>query len=109
MKNLIHDLLARILPTTNATALARLAGIPAKAITKHYAWVDGKNYGVELQPKHYLPLVAAISEANGGTVMLGLCEARVRREFVSITFPNGDAHLMGADTFAKWCQTGEII
>lgn len=112
MPNPIHDLLARIRPTTDATGLAAAAGIPTKAITKHYAWVDGRAYGSELHPRHYFALVKTLAEANGGITIVDGFEIRPVRDYLEIQIPDAGhvlSPLMGAEGFARWVETGEIF
>jgi hypothetical protein len=112
MTNPIHSLLSRIRPTTDATGLAAAAGIPDKAITKHYAWIDGKAYGVELQPRHYFAVVRALAEANGGVTIVGWFEIRPVGNYLEIQIPESGqvlSPLMGVEGFAHWVETGEIL
>ena len=64
--NRLNNLLTAIRPITNAVALAKLAGIPPRAISKHYSWIDGNETGMQCPIHHGPAIVAALCKMHGG-------------------------------------------
>lgn len=62
----IYELLVKIRPVINASALESAAGLPKNTLGKHYRWVDGLPYGQKISSIHYSSLLTTLYHYFGG-------------------------------------------
>jgi len=59
------EFLKKIAPVTNVTGVEKAAGIPARSLHKHLAFIDGKKGGQKLAWDHVPAIVRALCASYG--------------------------------------------